>query len=70
MFSDSPVLRTLCAAEHGDMDVLKDMVEKNHELLHCRDSDGYTPLHRASYNGHLNALQVTKKLNNKTTAII
>ena len=56
--SDSPVLRTLWAAENGELNIAKEMIDGNSELLHCQDSDGYTPLHRASYNGHVHVIQV------------
>ena len=52
------MIRTLWAAENGKLEVLREMVDKDSSLLHCRDSDGYSPLHRASYNGHLDAIQV------------
>ena len=58
--SDSPVLRTLWAAENGEMAIVKELLEgeTGKELLQCQDTDGYTPLHRASYNGHLEVIQV------------
>ena len=55
---DSPVLRTLWAAENGELEILKEMIAQDKELVHCQDCDGYTPLHRASYNGHVPVIEV------------
>lgn len=34
------------------MDTLKGLLTKQPGLVHARDADGYTPLHRASYSNH------------------
>lgn len=38
------------------MDTLKWLLNKQPELVHVQDSDGYTPLHRASYGNHVRAI--------------
>ena len=40
------------------MDVLLEMISSNSDLVRAKDADGYTPLHRASYGNHLEAMQV------------
>ncbi|VDO98664.1 unnamed protein product [Heligmosomoides polygyrus] len=40
-------------AEDGNLDILKCMLEEKPELLLHSDADGYTALHRAAYNNHL-----------------
>lgn len=56
--SDNPVVRTLWAAETGNTDVLNEMLQTDSNLVHAVDADGYTPLHRASYEGHVQAVTV------------
>lgn len=43
----------LWAAENGELDTLKELLTSAPGLVHAQDSDGYTPLHRASYGNHL-----------------
>ncbi|CAF0780585.1 unnamed protein product [Didymodactylos carnosus] len=54
-----PVKGLLTAVENGKLERVKDYVEKNFNLLTATDSDGYTPLHRASSNNHID---ITKYL--------
>lgn len=42
----------LSAAENGELERVRAMVEARPDLLHSRDSDLYTALHRASYGNH------------------
>ncbi|XP_071454276.1 ankyrin repeat domain-containing protein 49-like [Hetaerina americana] len=43
----------LWASEHGNLDLVKKLIQQEgSSLLKERDKDGYTPLHRACYNGH------------------
>ncbi|XP_011560093.3 ankyrin repeat domain-containing protein 49 [Plutella xylostella] len=53
---DNPVTHVLWAAEHGKVDTLKEILTSSPGLVHARDSDGYSPLHRAAYGNHLEAL--------------
>jgi len=55
---NDPCCRTLWAAETGEMVVLGEMLDKQADLVNCADKDGYTPLHRAAYEGHVEILQM------------
>jgi ankyrin repeat protein len=57
---DTPadVRAVLAAAENGETDILRDLLRNRPDLVNCRDSDMYTPLHRASYNGHVPAVRM------------
>ncbi|VDN01767.1 unnamed protein product [Thelazia callipaeda] len=48
-----PNEQVLTAAENGDIELLKSLINDCPSLLLARDADGYTALHRAAYNGHL-----------------
>jgi len=56
--SDNPVVRILWAAETGNIDIVTEMLNKDAELISATDADGYTTLHRASYEGHCRVVQV------------
>lgn len=49
--------RALHAAESGDLDRLKQLVQEDDDLVNCADCDGYTPLHRACYNNQLETVK-------------
>ncbi|KAJ8880484.1 hypothetical protein PR048_016954, partial [Dryococelus australis] len=49
----SPDREILWAAETGNLSVVERLLETDLQLLHVRDKDGYTPLHRACYNDHI-----------------
>ena len=51
-------MRILWAAETGELDVVKEMLNKDAGLIMATDADGYTPLHRASYEGHCQVVEV------------
>ncbi|KAI1283217.1 Ankyrin repeat domain-containing protein 49 [Halotydeus destructor] len=51
--TDPQFKSVLQAAEKGEISELTLLLDRDSSLVNCRDSDGYTPLHRASYNGHL-----------------
>ncbi|KAK3933375.1 Ankyrin repeat domain-containing protein 49 [Frankliniella fusca] len=42
----------LSAAEKGKLSVVEHLLTLNENLVNARDSDGYTPLHRACYSNH------------------
>ena len=48
----------LCAAENGDTALLAALLRQQPHLVNCRDADKYTPLHRASYNGHVQSVRL------------
>jgi len=54
----NPNERILWAAQHNKIEVAKEMLLKNAKLVGARDSDLYTPLHRASYNNHLQMVKL------------
>lgn len=60
--SDQELIATpeamLSACENGIVDHVLQILEKEPTLLNCRDEDGYSPLHRACYNGHTDVVKV------------
>lgn len=46
---DQPGARLLWAAQHGQMDTLKAILDREPELIKFQDDDGYSALHRAVY---------------------
>nr|CAD7419668.1 unnamed protein product [Timema poppensis] len=56
---ESPEKEILWAAENGDLDSLRRLLSSNAQLVHVTDKDGYTPLHRACYNDHVEAVDVS-----------
>ena len=49
---DQPGLRLLWAAQHDDrIEILKEILAKNSNVIKFADEDGYTALHRAAYSG-------------------
>lgn len=48
----------LKSSEKGKVEHVVSILDKEPLLVNCKDSDGYTPLHRASYNGHANVVRV------------
>lgn len=48
----------LKAAEKGKKDLVIKFLEKEGRFINCKDSDGYSALHRASYNGHVDVVKV------------
>ncbi|XP_048731113.1 ankyrin repeat domain-containing protein 49-like isoform X2 [Ostrea edulis] len=47
-----PKKKILWAAENNYMDIAESLLNEDPSLVNSRDSDLYTPLHRACYNGH------------------
>lgn len=52
----NPIDHVLWAAENGELRTLKEILSRQPGLVHARDSDGYTPLHRAAYSNHINVI--------------
>ncbi|KAK5985554.1 Palmitoyltransferase [Trichostrongylus colubriformis] len=48
--------RFLKEAENGNLDAVKIMLQDNPQLLSSADNDGYTALHRAAYNNHVDVV--------------
>lgn len=55
---DNPKKQMLYAAEKGQCDTVLNLLEDKPYLLNIKDADGYTPLHRASYGGHLEMVKL------------
>uniref|UniRef100_A0A1I7U332 ANK_REP_REGION domain-containing protein n=1 Tax=Caenorhabditis tropicalis TaxID=1561998 RepID=A0A1I7U332_9PELO len=49
---EDPVEKWLTAAEEGDLNSVITFLEEDPNILNSRDADGYTALHRASYNNN------------------
>jgi len=52
----------LKAAQRGDVDTAAKILyaagpDEDAAIVNCRDEDGYSPLHRAAYNGRINMLK-------------
>ena len=48
----------LSSAEHGATDLIRELHSLcGDDIINCTDSDLYTPLHRASYNGHVEVVE-------------
>ena len=45
------------SGEFGDVKSMRALLSTFPHIINCADSDGYTALHRASYNGHRDAIQ-------------
>lgn len=52
-----PAEQVLVASEHNLIDFLRPKLRECPDLIHVRDADGYTPLHRAAYNNCLDCLK-------------
>ncbi|ETN75856.1 ankyrin repeat protein [Necator americanus] len=48
--------RFLKEAENGNVGVLRSMLDSDPDLLSVSDEDGYTALHRAAYNNHIDVV--------------
>lgn len=52
------VQKLLSGAEKGDLETVKEILKTNPLIVNKTDSDGYTALHRASYSGHLEMVEL------------
>ena len=48
---DEPGPKFLWAAQHDNIDLIKNLYKQDPNLIKFADSDGYTALHRAAYSG-------------------
>ncbi|CAK1544627.1 unnamed protein product [Leptosia nina] len=53
---ENPIDHVLWAAENGELETITNLLSSHPGLVHAKDSDGYTPLHRASYSNHVNII--------------
>ncbi|CAB3403527.1 unnamed protein product [Caenorhabditis bovis] len=51
----------LTAAEEGKLEDVKEILENSPEILNAHDADGYTALHRAAYNNHVDVVELLLK---------
>ncbi|XP_053195226.1 ankyrin repeat domain-containing protein 49 [Scomber japonicus] len=54
--SDKPAELLLWAAENNRLSTVHQVLTADPLLVHCCDEDGYTPLHRAAYSGHVDVV--------------
>ena len=66
--SPSPKLM-LKSCEKGILDHVVQLLDKDPSLVKCRDEDGYSPLHRASYNGHADVVRILLERGADVTAV-
>ena len=45
------------AAEQGNLEAIKELVQENPQLVIAADDREYSPLHNAAYNNHLNIVE-------------
>ncbi|RZF44778.1 hypothetical protein LSTR_LSTR000730 [Laodelphax striatellus] len=50
---ENPSKEILWAAERGEMETVVNLIKQNSSVVTATDKDGYTPLHRACYNNHV-----------------
>jgi hypothetical protein len=55
---DKPGERLLWAAQHNKLELVRTLLSDKPGLVGTRDSDLYTPLHRAAYGNHLHMLHL------------
>lgn len=58
LYLESPDKQLLWAAENGNFELVKNIIEKDDKLLDVTDKDGYTALHRACYNDYHEIVKV------------
>jgi hypothetical protein len=57
--AETPDKEILWASENGKFSVVEKLILANPAIIHAKDKDGYTPLHRACYNNHEHVLDVS-----------
>lgn len=61
LYSETPEKEILWAAENGDIQRVSELLASNCNLTQVTDKDGYTPLHRAAYNNHIQVVNVIRE---------
>jgi ankyrin repeat protein len=59
LFTESPDKEILWASENGKLSAVERLIRVDPMLIHVKDKDGYTPLHRACYNDHEHVVDVS-----------
>ena len=60
-FTETPEKEILWAAAQGEKYIVTNLLQSNAELVHTKDRDGYTPLHRACYENHSDIAEILLK---------
>ena len=58
-FKEDPQSEILWASEHGNFELVNELLERDPLLVNTTDKDGYTPLHRACYNNNVQIVEVS-----------
>ena len=58
----SPKKEIIKAAKSGAVGKVKELLDEDAALISARDTDGSTPLHCATWKGHLNVVELLLKL--------
>ena len=56
--NNNPKEKALWAAEKNELELLRELVAADPTLVDARDSDNYTPLHRACYSDNIEIIKV------------
>lgn len=59
LFTETPDKKILWASENGKFSVVERLIFADPTVIHAKDKDGYTPLHRACYNDHEHVVDVS-----------
>ena len=59
----------LTCCEFGSIENLRKVLEAKADIVKAKDSDGYTGLHRASYNGHVSVISELIQAGASVTAV-
>jgi ankyrin repeat protein len=59
LFTESSAKEILWASENGKLSEVERLILGDPMLIHAKDKDGYTPLHRACYNDHEHVVDVS-----------
>lgn len=65
---DKPKEFILWAAENNRLSAVNSLLATDPTLVHCCDEDGYTPLHRAAYSGHVGVASALLCIGSKVNA--
>ncbi|MCL4147281.1 UNVERIFIED_CONTAM: hypothetical protein GTU68_060842, partial [Idotea baltica] len=67
--TESPAQQILWASEKGRLDIVSNLIEEDASLIHVKDDDDYTPLHRASYNNHSTTVKALLRAGSSVNAV-
>lgn len=64
----NPQNKILWAAEKNEIEAVRQLLEEDPSLVNAHDEDGYTPLHRAAYNNHVEVIKLLLASNGNLSA--